>query len=137
MNYRILIPVGLGLFAAVANFFVLRAATAPIEVIVLAAEVKRGEVLTMDHFERVSMQADPQLVQAAVPWDKRGVLVGRKANRPLKKGELLFYRDAAQDPGDDVRASLQPGETTYTVKVSTDRLASNLRPGDQVGFLVR
>lgn len=134
---RILLPVALGLVAAVANFLALNSGPAPIELVVLARDLQRGETLAAEHFGKLAVRADaPPLLQSAVTWEKAGVVLGRRVTRAMKKGEVLFYRDAQEDAGDDVRANLRPGELARTITVATERLAANLRPGDPVGLLV-
>lgn len=135
-SYRVIIPVALGLAGAAANFLAVRSATATAEIVVASRALDEGSELRPEHLTKVVVRADEALEVATVSADRLGDVVGRRLNRPLRAGEVLFYRDVG-DLADEVRANLLPGESTLTVLVPKERIALKLRGGDHVGFRLR
>jgi hypothetical protein len=136
-GYRILIPLGLGLVAALANFLAVRSKTAAIEIVAVTRDVKAGHELTDADLVAVAVRADSAIEVSAVRYDRRGELLGRKVNRALRAREVLFATDTVRRVGDDVQTNLRPGEVTRTLLVKAGCVAPNLQVGDQVGLLLR
>jgi hypothetical protein len=132
--YRIAIPAALGLFAALANFMALRSASASVEIVVTSADLQPGDVVTPEHLTRTRVQAKGPFEVAAVRFADHGVLLGRKVNRSLKKGEVLFYRDV-EDEAERIRSNLRRDEITRTVEAPAAIIAPGLRVGDEVVFV--
>jgi hypothetical protein len=134
---RILIPVALGLFAALANFMAVRSKTATIEIVAVTRDVKAGQELTDADLAPVAVRAEAALEVSAVRYEKRGELLGRKVNRSLRTREVLFTSDTVRRVGDDVQANLRPGEISRTLAVKAGCVAPNLQVGDEIGLLLR
>jgi hypothetical protein len=135
--YRILIPVALGVFAALANFLAVRSKTATIEIVAVTHDVKAGHELADADLAPVAVRAESALEVSAVRYEKRGELLGRKVNRALRAREVLFTSDTVRRVGDDVQANLRPGEISRTLAVKAGCVAPNLQVGDEVGLLLR
>jgi Flp pilus assembly protein CpaB len=133
---RVILPVFLGVLAAILNFVVLRGNTAPLELIVLRTDVKADSELTEDMLERLSVRADKEVFKSAAPFSERGLLLGRRVTRSINAGEILLYADLHNLDEENIRLYLKPGETTLTIPVKASRVAPGLRRGDSVGVLV-
>jgi hypothetical protein len=133
---RVLLPVVLGVIAAVLNFMVLRGSTAPLELTAVRSEVKADTELTEDMLERLPVRAEPEIFKSAVRYADRGLLLGRRVTRPLGAGEVVQYADVHNLDEENLRLYLKPGESTLTVPVKPARIARGLGRGDSVGFLV-
>jgi hypothetical protein len=136
-SYRVLIPVALGLLAGVLNFLAVRGATAPLEIIAVSRPINFGEVLELKDLEKLAIRADDKLLSNAVPWSKCGDVVGRRVNRTLKEKEILFFRDALGELGEDISANLEPGYRSQMVVVKTTRIVPGLRVGETVVFVIK
>ncbi|HEY7314771.1 MAG TPA: SAF domain-containing protein [Gemmataceae bacterium] len=131
---RLILPIVLGIVAAVLNFMVLRGSTAPLELTAVRSDIKADTELTEDMLERLSVRADPEIFKSAVRYSDRGLLLGRRVTRPLSAGEALLYADVQNlDEETNIRLYLRPGESTLTLPVDPSRIAPGLRRGDQVG----
>jgi hypothetical protein len=133
---RVILPVVLGVAAAILNFIVLRGSTAPLELTVFRSEVKADTELTEDMLDRLPVRAEKEVFKTAVPYSKRGLLLGRRVTRPISAGEALLFSDVQNLDEENVRLYLKPGETSLTVPVKSSRVAPGLRRGDSIGVLV-
>ena len=133
---RVILPIVLGVVAALLNFVVLRGSIAPLELTTLRTEVKADTEITEDMLERLSVRADKEIFKSAVPYSERGLLLGRRVTRPISAGEVLLYADVHNLDEENIRLYLKPGETTLTIPVKSSRIAPGLRRGDSVGVLV-
>lgn len=133
---RVIVPVVLGIVAALLNFLVLRGSTASLELTAVRTEIKADTELTEDMLERLPVRADKEIFKSAVEYSKRGLLLGRRVHRPLAAGEVLLYADVQNLEEENIRLYLQPGETTLTIPVKPTRIAPGLRRGDSVAVLV-
>lgn len=133
---RLLLPVVLGILAAILNFMVLRGSTAPLELAVLNTDLKADTELTDDMLDRLPVRADKGIVKSVVPYSDRGLLLGRRVMRPIGAGEVLLYTDVHNLDEENISLYLKPGETTLTIPVKSSRVAPGLRRGDSIGILV-
>jgi hypothetical protein len=133
---RVVLPIVLGIAAAVLNFMVLRGSTAPLELTAVRSEVKAGTELNEDMLERLSVRADQRVFKATVPYAERGTLLGRRVTRSLGAGEVVLYADMHKLDEEDINLYLKPGESTVTVPVKSSRIAKGLERGACVGILV-
>jgi hypothetical protein len=133
---RIILPVGLGILAAVLNFVVLKGSTAPLELTAVSNDVKAGTELTEGMLERVAVRGDRAIFKSAVPYSDRGLLLGRRVTRVLTSGEVVMWTDVQNADEENLRIYLNPGESTETFPVKPSRIARGLRRGDPVGILV-
>ena len=133
---RVVLPVVLGIAAAMLNFIVLRGSAAPLELVTVHADVKADTELTEDMLERLPVRAEKDVFKSAVPYAERGLLLGRRVTRPLSAGEVVLYGDVNNLDEENIRMYLKPGESTLTMPVKMTRIAPGLRRGDAVGILV-
>ncbi|HZV06365.1 MAG TPA: SAF domain-containing protein [Gemmataceae bacterium] len=133
---RIIVPVVLGVIAAILNFMVLRGSTAPLELTALRTDIKADTEITEDMLDRLQVRADKEIFKSAIPYSERGLLLGRRVTRPVSAGEVLLYADVHNLDEENIRLYLKPGETTLTIPVKSSRVAPSLRRGDSVGVLV-
>ena len=119
MNYtaKLLIPIAIGVAAALVNSMILAARTAPVEFVRVSQDVPVGTPFTDANLEVIEFpgQEARQLDRTAVPWAEKGVLLGRTAVRDLLGGDLVFYRDF------DVRGAqinLYAGEVARSLSLS-------------------
>lgn len=132
---RIIVPVLLGIAAAVLNFLILRGNVAPVELTVLRADVKADMELSEEMLDRLSVRADKDIFKSVVPYSKRGLMLHRRVTRPISAGEVLLYTDVQNLEEENIRLYLNPGEVTLTIPVK--RVAPGLRKGDLVGVWVK
>jgi hypothetical protein len=133
---RVVLPIALGIAAAVLNIMVLRGSTAPLELTTVRSDVKAGTELTEDMLERLSVRADQQVFKSAVPYSERGTLLGRRVARTLGAGEVVLYADMHKLDEESISLYLMPGESTLTVPVKPSRIAQGLERGATVGIRV-
>jgi hypothetical protein len=86
-------------------------------------------------FGKLSLRADQAVFKSAVPYADRGVLLGRQLTRELAEGEAVLFADVRSQL-DDIRPLLRPGESSLTLTLKAGRMATGIRPGDEVMFLI-
>jgi hypothetical protein len=131
---RVILPVVLGIVAAVLNFLVIRGSTAPVELTVLSKEVKADTELTEEMLESKPIRADKEMIKSLVPYSDRGQVLGRRVTRQVVQGELLLLADVQNLDEQNIQLYLQPGEMSLTIPAK--RVARGLRRGDMVGVWV-
>lgn len=132
----VLIPIGLGVAAALFNLMAVRSATNTVDLTVVKSDVKAGTPLTEEMLDKMTVRADRDIFRSAVRYEDRGVLVGRPANRPLVAKEVILLADIRLSGTFDVRANLRPGERSLTLAVKPARLVPGLRVGDEVEIVL-
>ncbi len=132
------VPVALGVIAGVLYIAALRSGTKPIELVAIKSDagVKAGNELKAEDLTPVSIRADKTLLRSAVKWEDRGLVIGRKVNRPLLKDELVLFADVRQSAA-DFRQNLLAGEESRTVSVPLNRIVPGLRIGDDAQVILR
>jgi predicted homoserine dehydrogenase-like protein len=133
---RIVLPVMLGVVAAVLNFIVLRGSTAPLELTTISADVKADTELTESMLDRIAVRADREIFKSAVPYSDHGLLLGRRVTRDMTKGEVVMWADLHNVDEENIRLYLKPRESTFTFPVKPTRIARGLKRGDSVGVFV-
>lgn len=94
------------------------------------ASLKRGTLLTKDHFERVRIPKEfvKNLKEFALPWDDLDAIVGRKSIRDYDRGGILLRNDFRTAPNE---LQLVGGETAISVPIDTrTTITSQIIPGD-------
>jgi hypothetical protein len=133
---RVIVPIVLGVIAAILNFIVIKGSTSPLELTSIRTDIKADTEIAEDMLERVQVRADKEIFKSAVPYSERGLLLGRRVTRPMSAGEVVLYADVHNLDEENIRLFLKPGETTLTIPVKSSRVAPSLRRGDSVGVLV-
>lgn len=92
-KYRILIPIGLAVVAAAANFVLLQQATATTGVLVLKGDVPAGQSIQMSDLTVAQVRADPAVIAAAYPAANVTELIGMRFRRNMDAGGLVLKTD--------------------------------------------
>jgi len=108
-----------------------QASESTVYLVAAAREIGRNEEVTEGMIMRkdVPISAMPA---AAVPWNRRNLLIGQKASRLVQMGDYLYYSDAGLSGslGDVI------GEGEWAVNLGGEKsIAHLLRPGDEVAIL--
>jgi hypothetical protein len=107
---KLLIPIGLGIAAAIINFVVLSSATQPVKFVVAKKDISAGESFK-DKVTVVDVPIDmaKSLKDVAILHDDRGLLSGQTAKRNIAEGDIILYRDTAikGNPTPDFRTSTE------------------------------
>src|SRR5262249_47569517 len=111
----VVIPIGLGVAAAVFNLMAVRSATATVDLTIVKEHVQPGPPLTEEMLGKLTVRADPEVFKPVVRYEDRGVLIGRPASRPLAAKEVVLLADIRLSGTFDVRANLRSGEHTLTL----------------------
>jgi hypothetical protein len=130
-KYRILIPIGLAVVAAAANFVLLQQATATTGVLVLKGDVPAGQAIQMSDLTVVQVRADPAVIAAAYPAANVTELIGMRFRRPMDAGGLVLKSDV------DVEGSnlhLYPGERDGSLLLAASAVPVELSTGEYVEF---
>ena len=95
---RLFIALGFAAFAAILNFLWVQQNLPKYgKYTVYTADVAQGAVIDSEQgdFQSITLpeKKDVQLSKFLVPWDDRSTLVGFKASRPIKAGELALSSD--------------------------------------------
>lgn len=80
--------------SAIGGWALLERAASQIQVVAVAADVTRGQVIERDQLTVVAVPANTQL--ATVPADQLGTVIGQRARRDLTRGGIVS-RDAVGD----------------------------------------
>ncbi|MGE3819306.1 MAG: hypothetical protein AB7I30_07710 [Isosphaeraceae bacterium] len=137
MNHvtRLLIPVGLGLFASFMNWRIVTSQVAPSAFVAIRAQVDSGEPIEESALCRLMVPGDPARARKTlIPWEDRALLIGRVAGRDFKPGDVVFHRDLVRE-----RAALAAGPGELALPFNLEGLAIEtglLFPGEMVDFLV-
>lgn len=127
-KYRILIPIGLAVVAAAANFVLLQQATATTGVLVVSRDVPAGQPITRDDLTVAKLRGDAAVFAAAYPAANQNELIGMTFRRDMSKGGMVLKADA-NGSGDWV---LQPGERTASLLVRAGNGADGLTTNDTI-----
>ena len=91
---KLLIPIVLGVVAAIVNYMVLSKSYEQVQFVVATSAIEKGDSFS----GRVETKGVPSglagsLASAAIPAKSQGLLSGQKATRNLQPGDLILYRD--------------------------------------------
>ncbi len=138
MSYtvKILIPIGLGIVAAILNLVVLNGRTKPVSFIKVNRDIKYGEPIEGSVLEELQLPAEfSHLKDTAVPFEDLGVLIAQPAQRDLTKGDIVFLRDIAIR---GERIDLRSGETAFPLTLRDVEIPSViLQIGNELEFKVK
>ncbi|MFO8072084.1 MAG: Flp pilus assembly protein CpaB [Polyangia bacterium] len=134
----------LGLVAGGLHLAYLRALAAeerggePVEVLVAAADVSRGEVLAE---RRVAVQSIPAAFAdgRAVPADRVEDVLGLETSIEIEAGQRILWSDFAERPDpkqSDLARLIEPGQRAMAIPVDSSlSMSGMLRPGHRVDIL--
>ena len=91
---KLLIPIVLGIAAAVVNFMVLSKSYEQVQFVATTGVIEKGDSFT----GKIETKGVPSglagsLASVAIPAKSRGLLSGQTATRTLQPGDLILYRD--------------------------------------------
>jgi hypothetical protein len=137
MNYliKLLIPLALGIVAAVINWSVLSSGTSPVYYVTVNKALNVGEPFLLEMASPLGLP--PQfrdLSKTIVPYRDRGVLSGRIVRRRIEAGDPIFFADT--DLGGEWLA-LDPSEELFPVEIGEVAVDPGLlRIGNRIRFRV-
>jgi len=132
---RLVIPLALGLSAAVINGMVVETRTASHPFVRIGREVKAGELIEGAALEQINLPGDVgDLRKSLVVYGDREVLIGTRAQRDLFPGDVLFWQDAARP---DAAIPANDGEQILPVDLSGVAVETSLLfPGTFIDFWI-
>lgn len=139
MSYsvKLLIPLALGVLAALTNLTVLSARTKPVEYLRVTRDIPAGEPITELDLAALPMpgpEAAP-LKETAVAYAERSNFLGQPALRDFLAGDIVFYRDFPTQ-GDVL--TLRPGELAQPISLDGAEVPpAIMRIGQWVKLIVR
>lgn len=91
---KLLIPIVLGIAAAVVNYMVLSKSYEQVQFVVTTGVIEKGDSFS----GKIETKGVPSglagsLANVAIPAKSQGLLSGQKATRDLQPGDLILYRD--------------------------------------------
>lgn len=138
MSYtvKLLIPIGLGILAAVINWMILSAQVEPVDFITVNRTIPVGQLISPDDLLPLELPAKfrQQLSKTAVPYEDRGLLSGQTPRRTLEPGDIVLYQDT---PLRGPVLDLREGETAVVVPLGKSALPTGvLVVGQMVSFRI-
>lgn len=139
MSYtlKFIIPIALGILAAVVNMMVLNAKLEPMQFIQVTRDIPQGELITKGDLEVLELPGPvgAKLTDTALGYQELGVLINRSAQRDFMQGDIVFYRDFAIRGAE---LDLRPGETAQRLSLAGVSVpAELLRIGCELDFLLK
>ena len=133
---KMLLPIGLGVTAAILNWVTLRSGTAPVRLVQVKQELRVGDTFKPDVLAPLELPASyHDLTQTAIPFaegDALGMLSGQPVQRHLSPGDIVFYRDTLLQ---GEQFDLRPGESVYLISIRGVPVADGLlKVGNDVSF---
>lgn len=93
------IPVGLGILAMFLNWMAGMSSLEPSYFVRINTDMRPGDKFSEENLSVLELRGPTGTLQAtAIPWKDRSVLFNRECARELKKGDILFWRDATPPP---------------------------------------
>lgn len=140
----IIVAVGLGVLGAVMNFIYLSQQAMKMEKVAFvaidtSAQINLGDVFKESHFTKVDIPANNlgNLQSVAVEWKDLPTVIGMKATRAYRGGEILLQQDLKSPPVRSLSEQLGKDELARTVPVDPRSFVPELLvPGDLISFVV-
>ena len=137
MNYalKLLIPLALGVVAAIVNWMVLSANTTPVLYVTVNQTLEVGDLIELDKCDMLKVPPSfRDLSKSMVPYADRGVLSGRMVRRHIEPGDPVFFADT--DLGGQW-LMLDTSEELYPVELDEVTVDPQLlRIGNEIRFRV-
>ncbi len=128
---RFVVPLGLAVAAALANYAVLKRHSTKVDVLVLTEDVAEGDAITADRLATIKVQGDEKLFPSALRPENLGEFTNLAVRRNIRAGEVLLRADLERR-----LLPLYSGEHSWTVRVSVNAADLDLVPGDRVQLFV-
>jgi hypothetical protein len=131
---KITIPLALGLGAMYLNYQAGTSRAQPTYYVMVNRDHKAGEKFTEDSVTSLVLYgARTDLKDTAIPFLDRASLFNQVCGRDLKKGDIVFWRDAAPPPA---QLSVREGEVAFHISLSgiSASLPELVKVGDEIGF---
>lgn len=97
MSYtiKLLIPIALGIAAAMVNMAIMSSRLAPVGFVQVTRDIKVGEVFTAADLAMLPIAGNQaeRLMKTAFDYASVGKLIGRPAQRQFYDGDIVFFRD--------------------------------------------
>ncbi len=137
MNYaiKLLIPLALGVVAAMVNWMVLSANTQPIKFVTVKQRMEVGDLFDLEKCTELEVPPSfNSLSKSAVRYEDRGVLSGRRVRRAIEQNDPVFFADT------DLSGkwlTLEKTEELFPVELDDVAVDDKLlRIGNQIRFRV-
>jgi hypothetical protein len=134
MNHwkRLAVPAALGVIAAIVNWMTVTAKIRPETFVAVKHDVAYGETLGAADLVKIELSGNlGSLRQAAVGWEHRACMYGRRAPRELVAGDVVLWRDLNDTDTPGV------GEDMVSIPLSHVAVVPRLiLVGQKVGFWV-
>jgi hypothetical protein len=132
---KLLIPIGLGIAAAVVNWLAVSRQTDPVFFTVAKEDLAAGAYLLPRTVEKKPLPSQYRdLKNTAVLFEEFGAVENSRVQRPLKKGDLIFYADCARDQH---HLTLRPGESAVPMSLAGIPMEPGvIRVGNMIEFLI-
>lgn len=132
---KLLIPLALGIVAAIVNFAVLKQSVSSREFVVARVPIESGQEITQDLLttREVSGHAAAMLKSAVPAEGHESLVLGRRAGRHIEADDLLLWQDV------NVPSELapRPGEDALTISLDGVAVVPRLLiVGQEVTFIV-
>jgi hypothetical protein len=132
---KIGLPVGLGIVAACINWAAVQSDLAAEDYIVVSKDLKAGDLFTPDVLQKLTIRRNEgSLKDTAIPYSDIAMLYNSPCGRNLKKGDLVFLRDAPMSRRD---VFLKKDERAYQIDLENIKYEAGLLiVGNQIGFVI-
>jgi hypothetical protein len=102
------------------------------------AQINLGDRFQESHFAKVAipkLYAEDQLGHVGIQWKDRMTVLGQRATRSYRGGELLLQQELSTPVQKDTAEMIGEDEVTFEVPIDPRTFVSeNYRPGDEVYF---
>lgn len=138
----LVIAAGLGIVGALCNWMYIHRQAAGFEkvdfvMIRSTAQINLGDRFQEDHFGPVAIprQYADDFSHVAIQWEDRMTVLGQRATRSYRGGELLLQQELSTPVQKDTAEMIGENEVTFEVPVDPRTFVSeNYKPGDLVYF---
>ena len=140
----VIIPVALGLVGGVCNYLYLAQQATKMETVSFVtisnqAKINGGDLFRKDQFQPVKIPKNNlgNLDQSGVLWQDREAVVGFRATRSYRGGEILLWQDIKTPSQKNLSERLAENEVARWVPVDTKTfIPERVNPGDRVSFII-
>tara|TARA_B100000949_G_C14198091_1_gene414776 strand:+ start:31 stop:867 length:837 start_codon:yes stop_codon:yes gene_type:complete len=112
----------------------------PVNIVVSARELQPGEAVTPASLSAKKFPREFLPAGDSISWDDRRMIIGRKVNIKIKRGDPLRWSSLVEKEKDvemGLQSRLAVGERAFTI--STDKISGvggMIRPGDRIDLYV-
>lgn len=130
--WKLLIPLGLGVAAALLNYMGRSSDIEPVYYVALKKDLKTGDELKPEHLEFASLPKNnsASLAKVGIPYGQRAVVFGRRVQRSMKKGDVVLWSDVTSQ-------AKQWNENEVLLHMSVPNIPiPDLRVGQKIAFVL-